>query len=67
MWVILLAYIVSKLAINAPAPAIIISCGATIASNGGSTPVEPRALNIFVKKYTAKHVIIPMPNFKPKL
>ena len=41
--------------------------GAIIANNGGKTPVAPSALNKLDKKYTAKHVIIPMPNFIPKL
>ena len=60
-------YIVSKLAINTPAPAIIISGGAIIANLAGNVPVAPSALNIFIAKYDAKHVTIPMPNFSPKL
>ena len=60
-------YIVSKLLINIPAPAIIIKGGAIIDSTGGSAPVAPNALNIFIKKYTAKQVIIPRLNFMPKL
>ena len=58
---------VSKLVINMPAPAIIISGGAMIANNGGSAPVAPNALNILVIKYIAKHVKIPILNFMPKL
>ena len=50
-----------------PDAAIIINGGAMIANNGGTTPVEPKALNIFTKKYTAKQVKIPKPNFNPKL
>ena len=42
---LLIIYIVSKLVMATPAPAIIISGGATIANNGGITPVAPRALN----------------------
>lgn len=56
-------YIVSKLAINAPAAAMMISGGATTASSGGNAPVAPSALNILSIKYNAKHVMIPMPNF----
>ena len=50
-----------------PAPAIIINGGAIIANSGGTTPVDPNAPNILTRKYTAKHVKIPMPNFTPKL
>ena len=57
----------SKLAIKAPAPAIIISGGAIIAKIAGNTPVDPNALNIFIIKYDAKHVITPMLNLKLKL
>lgn len=63
----LIGYIVSKLVMKMPAPAIIIRGGAIMANSGGNTPVAPRALNIFVKKYTAKHVIMPMLNLMPKL
>ena len=58
---------VSKLVMNTPDAAIIINGGATIANSGGTTPVEPSALNIFTKNYNAKQVKIPMPNFTPKL
>jgi hypothetical protein len=60
-------YIVSKLVINIPAPAIIINGGAIIDNIGGNAPVAPNALNIFIKKYNAKHVTIPRLNFIPKL
>lgn len=62
-----MGYIVSKLVINMPAPAIIINGGAIIDSMGGKVPVAPIALNIFIKKYTAKQVIIPRLNLIPKL
>ena len=58
---------VSKLVINIPAPAIIINGGAMIDSIGGRVPVAPKALNMFTKKYTAKHVIMPRLNLMPKL
>jgi hypothetical protein len=60
-------YIVSNPAINTPEADIIISGGAIIASNVGNVPFDPRALNIFSKKYSIKHVNIPRPNFVPKL
>lgn len=60
-------YMVSKLLINIPAPAMIINGGAMMDSAGGRVPVDPSALNIFIKKYTAKHVMIPKLNFIPKL
>lgn len=63
----MLRHNVSKPAINTPAAAMIISGGAPVANMGGNAPVAPSALNIFVKKYTAKHVITPMLNFTPKL
>ena len=50
-----------------PAPAMIINGGAIIDNAGGNVPVEPNALNIFIKKYTAKHVMMPKLNFMPKL
>ena len=46
---------------------MIISGGAIIDSIGGNAPVAPSALNIFIRKYTAKQVIIPRLNFMPKL
>ena len=46
---------------------MIINGGAMMDSAGGRVPVDPSALNIFIKKYTAKHVIIPKLNFIPKL
>ena len=46
---------------------MIISGGAIIANIGGNTPVAPSALNIFIIKYDAKHVTIPILNLKPKL
>ena len=46
---------------------MIISGGAIIAKIAGNTPVAPNALNIFIVKYAAKHVIIPILNFKLKL
>ena len=60
-------YIVSKLLINIPVPAIIISGGAIIDNIGGNVPVAPSALNKFIRKYNAKHVIIPKLNLMPKL
>lgn len=60
-------YIVSKLVMNIPAPAIIINGGAIIDSIGGNAPVAPMALNMFTRKYTAKHVMIPRLNLIPKL
>ena len=63
----LFVYIVSKLVMNMPAPAIIINGGAIIESIGGRVPVVPKALNKLIKKYTAKHVIIPRLNLMPKL
>ena len=57
----------SKCSINAPAAAIIIIGGAMIANIGGNAPVAPNALNVFIRKYSKKHVIIPKLNFKPKL
>ncbi len=59
--------IASKLFMNMPAPAIMISGGAIIDNIGGNVPVAPNALNIFIRKYTAKHVIMPRLNFMPKL
>jgi hypothetical protein len=50
-----------------PAIAIIIKGGAITAKNVGNAPVAPNALNMFVKKYNAKQVIIPMLNLIPKL
>ena len=50
-----------------PDAAIIINGGAIVASKAGTTPVEPSALNILIKKYTAKHVNMPNPNLIPKL
>lgn len=52
---------------NIPAPAIMISGGAIMASIAGNAPVDPNALNIFIIKYDAKHVITPMLNLKLKL
>lgn len=57
----------SKCSINAPDAAIIIIGGAIIANIGGNAPVAPRALNVLIKKYIKKHVMIPKLNFKPKL
>ena len=57
----------SKCSINAPDAAIIIIGGAMIANIGGNAPVAPSALNVFIKKYIKKHVIIPRLNFNPKL
>ena len=50
-----------------PAPAIMISGGAMIDKTGGNVPVAPNALNMFIRKYTAKHVTIPKLNLIPKL
>ena len=50
-----------------PAPAMIISGGAIIDSIGGNAPVAPIALNIFIRKYTAKQVMMPKLNLMPKL
>ena len=50
-----------------PAPAMIISGGAIIASTAGKAPVAPSALNTFIVKYDAKHVTIPILNLNPKL
>ena len=63
----LMYYIVSKLFMNIPAPAIIISGGAIIDNIGGNAPVAPSALNKLIKKYNAKHVIMPRLNLIPKL
>ncbi len=38
-----------------------------IANIGGNAPVAPSALNVLIKKYIKKHVIIPRLNFNPKL
>ena len=46
---------------------MIISGGAIMDNIGGNVPVEPSALNRFIKKYNAKHAIIPILNFIPKL
>ena len=46
---------------------MIINGGAIIDRIGGNAPVAPSALNIFVRKYTAKQVKIPRLNFVPKL
>ena len=62
-----ISYIVSKLVINTHAPAIMIICGAIIATNGGNVPVFPSALNKLTIKYNAKHVNIPRLNLIPKL
>ena len=43
-------YIVSKLVINIPAPAMMIKGGAIMDNIGGRVPVAPRALNIFIRK-----------------
>ena len=52
---------------NMQAPAMIITCGAIIAINGGNAPVFPSALKRLTIKYNAKHVNIPRLNFIPKL
>ena len=38
-----------------------------MASIAGNAPVDPNALNIFIIKYDAKHVITPILNLKLKL
>ena len=38
-----------------------------LAKIAGNAPVDPRALNIFIIKYDAKHVMTPILNLKLKL
>ena len=46
---------------------MIINGGAIIDNNGGNVPVAPKALNKLIKKYNAKHVMMPRLNLIPKL